>query len=239
MKKMSQLVLCLLLFSMVPLSVLAADSPDAAAHAFVDAIAANEFAKAIACFSGAERAQQADWRAQAERIRAYIPHSQDLMAPTEYPAFAALNQAVMEGRTATQIYAFCTSFFSLVGVDGQAVSPIDTEWIEDYAASIDPSALGALRLEALYDLPQELMTRAAANMILQARVQGAEEQVEKLALYRLGDRAFLGGMCFLRFGEEWKLYRLTSTLLGTNAFGTVTEVPLDQLEEAIAGVLGE
>jgi hypothetical protein len=68
--------------------------------------------------------------------------------------------------------------------------------------------------------------RNIANLQKMADIFGAQEMTERIALYQLNDKTYLGGFILLRYGESWKIYSLCSNLAGTSVMGGVEQISI-------------
>ena len=56
----------------------------------------------------------------------------------------------------------------------------------------------------------------------EAKVYGADERREYVALFTVGETSYIQGFTLDRYGEDWKIFSLTSELAGTSSYGVPT-----------------
>lgn len=222
----------LLICSMTTVLAAANTTPDETINAFVEAIARNDFDQAMALNVAESMAEAYNWQHMVGEVRAYLPMSLEMPAPSDYEAYQPINTAVAKGRFASSMYMFIASFFTEDGLNGTPFTDIGDEWLASYVKSVDPSQLASLHVVKLLDIPRhdeealvEMFTRQAARL-------GGDEQVEKIAVYQLGDKYFLGSFQLIRYGDHWYIRALNSTFTGINLYGAVIplpDMPLDEL----------
>lgn len=227
-------VLLLVFLCMVSVSASAYDTPQAVAEAFTVAISSNDFETALDLYGFETRAAEYDFVQMLNRLKVYMP-SLDMPAPS-YEAYAPLNAAVARGRSASYLYYFAISFLTAEDYVSAPYSGFDEQWPAAFAESVDPAQLHGLTLISLLDPPLADDERTIADFTTQAAAYGAAEKIEKIAVYTLDGRIFIGGFSFLRYGENWYIASLSSVLAGMNAYGQVVEVPLDEMEDALHSI---
>lgn len=205
-------------------------TPEETANAFVEALAQSALDRALEIHTAEPMAKAYDWTRMVEDLKVYMPTSYEMPAPSDYGAYQALNIAVSRGRFASSLYAFIASFFQQDGLGGVSFTGIDDAWADAYIQSVDPSRLESLRVYKLLDPPQSSTENVLAVFAKQASRYGADELVEKIVVYQLGDKFFIGGLTFFRYGEYWYIHQLYSNLAGISAPGQALEVPDGSLD---------
>ena len=221
------------------------DTPEAVIEAFVVAIAQNDYDAAIALFDAERVSREYDWEAMVSRIRTYSANF-EFPAPDSIPAFQPLNRRVWEGRIATLLYRFSASFFLTDGLLGDHYTQVDEAWLSTYAERIDPAQLKNLRIVRIgdprpADADDEWRERVNQMLIGQAKPYGADEKLEKLVMYELDDKHFVGAFSLLRYGDAWVLHSLYSSIMpmGLSVSGVVSTIPVEEAWEYVADKLEE
>ncbi len=65
------------------------------------------------------------------------------------------------------------------------------------------------------------------NFTKQAKLYGAEEMTERIALYELDSKTFLGGFGLFRYESGWKIVRLYSNLAGMSSYGAAEPASME------------
>lgn len=221
--------LCILLSASLACAMVIDESPvfptpeDAIRH-FVAALAENDFEKAVQAFAIDEYADGYDFNGMLDRLKALMPMTQ--MAPSEYEMFAEINKASALSTLANQTKMMVYSFF-VPEVKGGTTMYVggDREDAQAFAEAVDPGKLKNLKLLRIDPPVQHILNseKNVENFTKMAVVYGAEEMTERIVLYELDGKLFLGGFGLLRYGEGWKILRLNSILANLSSFGTVEE----------------
>lgn len=199
-------------------------SPEAAINAFVSSIANNDFATAAQTFAINESAQKFDFAAYANYMKVIMPFT--MLAPSEYALYVDMNKISSLGDLTRQTKAFIYSFFETKGMDGSPITPVSQDDVAQFVKAVDPSALKALTVTKI-EIPSPDAYNSAinlANFKRMASYYGADDMAERVVLYNLNGQNFEGGFRLLKYGSDWKIFGLNSTLAGQPATGIVTKV---------------
>lgn len=226
--RLTAMLLALFLIPGLPARAEGFPSPEAAADAFAQALSESDLDAAIDAFGIRRRAEAYDWQAAVERVGVYAPSSSDMPAPDAYSPYASVNEAVLRGKVASQLYTLIVSFLSPDLLEGQAPVATEAGWADAFIARMDPAQLRGLRVERMVDAPG--MEAATETFRQHAALHSGDEVIERIVVYALGERRFVGGLAFLRDGDAWYLLRTYSMLAGMSASGVVMEVPPASVE---------
>jgi hypothetical protein len=200
------------------------DSPEAAIKFFVSSVAGNDFPAAEQTFAIDEYAAKFDFTGYATYLKTMMPLT--MPAPAEYGMYVDMNKATALGDLTRQTKDFVYSFFEATGMDGSPIVVSATDDISQFVKAVDPSGLKPLQI-AKIELPAPDVYNSAtnvANFKRMAGFYGADEMAERVVTYSLGGQTFQGGFGLLRYGSDWKIFRLYSNLAAQPASGIVTKV---------------
>jgi hypothetical protein len=237
------LTACALLFSLLALAPASAGAPaeggagapafptpeDAIKH-FCGALAANDFAMALEACAVREQAEGFDFPGYVDRLKVHMLYTSP--APSTGDMYKDLNEAALMGGFANQIKTLIYSFFVTEGLDGTPVTPADRAYAEEFERAVDAKKLANLKLLRI-DPPMKSILESAKNVEnfgKMAKLYGAEEMTERIALYELDGRTFVGGFGLYRYASGWKICRLYSNLAGLSAMGAAAETTTQQYE---------
>ena len=218
------LVVLLVLFAMTLTSDgVDTSSPENIVGSFYEKLEEKDMEGALACFSSEEAAEHFDYE---KYVDFYDSEDQDTLLPAQDDKIQLVNQRKLEGRAADQI----ASTLRVIGLgedvgeqSAQGVSPWQTLGVEleDYIESVDSGSLKGLIVERVELAVQEKQNQDETQEKLneEAGVYGADERREYAALFTVGETSYIQGFTLDRYGEDWKIYSLTSELAGTSSYG--------------------
>ncbi|MBN1500232.1 MAG: hypothetical protein JW982_08755 [Spirochaetes bacterium] len=213
-------------------------TPEAAIKYFIAGIAKNDLNYALQACAIKEAADNFSFKKFTERLNALIFWSS--MAPSEYPFYADINRADRISFISRQIKFFCFSMLSAEKDYSLTVPEPSEERINDFIRSSDPSKLADLRIIKITVPYPDLIEseRNQRNWKLQAAIYGAETKTERIVLYELNGKFFTGGISLLKYGSNWKIESLSSSLANTSPMGSVEEVYINGMEAEYLEGLG-
>ena len=203
-------------------------TPEDAVRHFAAALSQNDLQKALQACAIAEYAAGYDFAGTVNRLATLIPMQQ--MAPSEYDLFVEMNRISAMGTLVNQMKMMVYSFFVPEVKEG---TPMYTNGsLEDaraFAKAVDPGKLKNLKLLRIDPPMQKILNseRNITNFQKRAALNGAQEMTERIVLYELDGKTYLGGFGLLRYEDGWKIQRLHSDLAGLSSFGTVEETTLE------------
>ena len=165
-----------------------------------------------------EAAAHFDFAAQAERLQAIIPST--FLLPASYSFYAGINRYGQGNQIFFELRGLAYSLLTTQPVD-QDVAPVSAGQVEELVKDLDPARLAGLTVPAVkFPISRlEKDSRTLANFAAQARVFGADELTERLALIQLDGRYYAVGFRLVRYGADWKVLNQVSSLAGTPATG--------------------
>ena len=203
-------------------------TPEDAVSHFCQALAANDFEMALEACAVREQAEDFNFPGYVDRMKMHMLFANP--APSTSGLYRDLNEAALLGNFANQIKTLSYSFFVTKGLDGIPVTPADRAYAEAFEEAVDPKKLAGLKLLRV-DPPVKSILESAKNVEnfgKMARLYGAEEMTERIALYELEGRTFMGGFGLYRYASGWKICRLNSILAGLSATGAAVETTAQQ-----------
>ena len=199
-------------------------SPEQVAGSFFDKLQDQDLEGALACFSCEEASENFNYESY---VKAFDEESQDTLLPTEDKKAKALNRQKLEGQAADQI----SSVLRVIGLGEesgrlsvQGVSPWKKLGVgtEEYIENVDSRNLKDLKVERVELAAQSRQDQEETqdDLNAQAKAYGADERREYVALYTVGETSYIQGLTIDRYGDEWKIFSLTSDLAGLSSYGT-------------------
>lgn len=208
-------------------------TPEEAIGHFCQGLAAQDFQGALEACAISEQAEGFDFPGWVDRMKAHVPLANP--APATSGLYKELNEAAIAGSFAGQIKMLLYSFFVTAGLEGSSVAPADRAYALEFQEAVAAEQLAGLRLLRV-DPPKKAVLESEKNrenFARMAEIYGAQEMTERIVLYELGGRTFLGGFGLYRYGSGWKICRLHSSLAGLSPTGAAVEAS----PEEYAGML--
>ncbi len=202
--------------------------PEDAINHFVAALSENDLQKALQACAVEEYAQGYDFAGMMDRMKSFMPIQQ--MAPSEYGLFAEMNRITAMGMLVNQMKMMVYSFFVPEVKEGITMYVGGgADEAKKFAEAVDPGKLKNLKLLRI-DPPMQNILYSEKNIESfqkVAKFYGAQDMTERIVLYELDGKIYLGGFGLLRYGDGWKIQRLYSNLAGSSVAGTVDETTMD------------
>lgn len=195
---------------------------------FVGALSENDLQKALQACAVEEYGDGYDFAGMLDRMKALMPIQQ--MAPSEYGLFAQMNKITAMATLVNQMKMMVYSFFVPEVKEGKPMyvggSADDAK---KFAEAVDPGKLKNLKIVRIDPPRQDILNseKNVENFTKMAVLYGAQEMTERIVLYELDGKMYLGGFGLLRYADGWKIQRLNSNLAGLSAMGTVEETTMD------------
>lgn len=205
-------------------SVSAAGTPSATPEAAVTAYLTVAHADAAAILNACavdEKATRFNFSASVDRLQVMLLTSS--MAPTTSPFYRDLNRATETSHILTQVRSLSYSLLSTEKVDADLIRADGTKATR-FAGQVDPKGLARLTVvEIRFPLASMLTNkRNLDNSLEVARIYGADESVERVALVSVGSATYEVGFTLFRYGSSWKVSDQISQLAGTSTYGAAT-----------------
>lgn len=198
-------------------------SPENVVGSFYDKLKDQDMEGALACFSSEDAAKNFDYESY---VALYDLEDQDTLLPAEDTKIQLINERKLEGQAAGQIEATLrviglgedTGRRSIQGVSSWQELGMETE---DYIEAVDSKNLKDLTVERVELAVQDVQNQDETQEKLEqeAGVYGADERREYVALFTVGETSYIQGFTLDRYGEDWRIFSLTSELAGTSSYG--------------------
>lgn len=203
-------------------------APEDAIRHFAAALSENDLQKAFQACAVEEYAAGYDFAGMVDRLKVLMPMQQ--MAPSEYDLFVEMNKISAMGTLVNQMKMMVYSFFVPEVKEGTPMySDGSLDHAKKFAEAVDPGKLKNLKLLRI-DPPMQRILNSETNITnfqKMAVLNGAQEMTERIVLYELDGKTYLGGFGLLRYEGGWKIQRLNSNLTGLSSLGTVEETTMD------------
>lgn len=202
--------------------------PEDVVAAFAELVGEGDFGAAVELFDARERAKRYDFRALAKRMQAIVPN---MMEPSEYSGFAALNGIKEQAHAARQIAVLVYSmllpdeFEKYIDMKPMSLKD-DMELSDRFFVAANPAGLKGLRLERLVYANPEMQDGETYRDIIRrnSALYGYVDCKDYIAIYELNGDHYAGGMQVTNYGDGWRIAGLQSPLAGTPATGRVAKV---------------
>lgn len=199
-------------------------TPEGAVRIYLDAFKARDLESLMAVSAADPVADEVDFVAYVDRIRAWLPFQAP--APATDPFLIDLNRVQQASQLLGQTRMLTYGLLTDVQLDGATVAPVDAAWAEAFMDQLDLARLDGLEIGEIALPDPELMDsdRYREVMAKQAAVYGADEMTERVALVSLEGRDWLVGFTLMRFGDAWHVNSQTSAIAGLPATGVPTPI---------------
>jgi hypothetical protein len=199
-------------------------TPEAAIEAYMQGIAAGDVQAIFAASAIDEAALGFDFISYVERMQAMPLLTSP--APAEYPLYAEMNRERRQNDVLTFVRNFAYSLLSAEDVEDGLIAQPGAERTAAFVAAVDPQRLSGVEVLKIGVPEPDILNgeQYQKNAGQIARIFGADEMTERVALLEFEGKTYLLGFMLLRYGEEWKVMSQTSTLAGTSGMGTVVEI---------------
>jgi hypothetical protein len=188
-------------------------TPEAAVKLYVESVAANDFTRAMRASGAHESAAGFDFKSLVRDVGVLSPGR--IMAPAAYPMFVELNElrakADLAQATKFLVYGLLTD------IDPAGAESMDSDAaIQTFLQAVNPARLAKLKIVRI-DQPRrsEINSLKAQDLFKKlARLSGADEMTQRIALYELSGQLFYSGFQLSRYGKVWKIDTLEATFGG-------------------------
>jgi hypothetical protein len=205
-------------------------TPEAAITAFFEGVTQGDFSKILQACAVNEISENFKFDRSIERLKAFVPYQE--YAPAQYPLFVELNQAQIESRIASQVKIFAYSLLSSGDVDFQQTNIMEVDAAVSFMNEVDPARLSTLELKEI-GLPNPSAMSSARykeNMLKYARVYGADDSTERVALFSFEQNDYYVGFTLFQYGENWKISSVNSPIANTSALGQPVKTTIEEFE---------
>lgn len=209
-------------------------TPEEAVTFYLQAVTEADVSRIMQTFAIDEMSENFSFDLYVERLQILTPQSP---APSDYEFFVEINRAQFTSQLLFQTKNFV---YGLLATDksvteGQ-VMLLEPEGFALFALEVNPERLAGLEVVSI-DVPFPDMLAsdmAQRNSAEQARMYGADELVDRVALLQFEGDYYFSGFSLLRYGEEWKISVLTSPISGASAMGSPMSTTPEDYQDMIA-----
>ena len=209
-------------------------TPEDAVRQYLAGIAANDADKVLQACAIDEVAAHFQFDLQAERLQAIVPSS--FLLPSGYQFYAGLNRYGQAYQIFYELRGLAYSLLSSQPVD-QVISPVTADQAQQLVKDLDPSHLAGLTVVSVKFPIARYATDAhtLSNFAAEAKVYGADELTERLALFQLNGKYYDVGFTLVRYGSDWKVLNQISNLAGMPATGAAQQTTPGDFAAATGG----
>jgi hypothetical protein len=203
-------------------------TPEEAARQYLDGVAANDVHKVLQACAIDEVAEHFEFASEADRLSAIVPTS--FLLPTDYTFYVEMNRYEQASRMFNQVRGLSYSLLTSKPVD-QAIVVTEGQ-AQQYVKDVDPARLAGLKVVSV-KFPSPALaadSRTLSNFAAMAKVYGADELTERLALFEWNGKDYVVGFQLLRYGGDWKVLSQTSNLAGTSVSGAAEQTTQAQFD---------
>lgn len=207
-------------------------TPEDAVTAYLEGMIHGDFAKILQACAIDEMSEHFDFGLYIDRLRALPPQAQ---APSDSPFYVELNKAQLSAQIANQVKFFTWGLLSSEEVSQGKIVMMDAERAVKFAKDVDTSRLASIEIVKI-GLPNPKVitsTRYVENSTKNARVYGADESTERVALFSFEQDYYFIGFTLFRYGENWKISSQTSPISGASMLGTPQKTTVAEFESMI------
>jgi hypothetical protein len=189
---------------------------------YLAGVAANDADKVFDACAIDEAATRFQFDLQAERLQAIMPST--FLLPSGYQFYAGLNRYGQAYQIFYELRGLAYSLLTSQPVD-QFTSPVTADQAQQLVKDLDPSQLAGLTVVSVKFPIARYATDAhtLSNFAAEAKVYGADELTERLALFQLNGQYYDVGFTLVRYGSDWKVLNQLSTLAATPTTGAAQQ----------------
>jgi len=204
-------------------------TPESVVTSYLDGVARQDFETVVAASSAANMSEKIDLVAQIYRIGMLAPN---MPAPATNPLFIGINKANFVAQIAFQVrflaYGLMTSNEI---IDGKQVQ-MDAAGAADFVSVVRADRLKNIEVLKV-DIPKAKMANSEQhqlNLAKLAKIYGADESTDRVALISFEGLQFVVGFSLLRYGEDWTVMSQTSAIAGLSALGVPKKTTAQEYE---------
>jgi len=197
-------------------------TPEDAVRQYLAGVAANDADQVLGACAIDEVATHFQFEQQAVRLSAIVPTT--FLLPTSYKFYADLNRYAQTYQIFAELRGLAYSLLTTKPVD-QVITPVTADQAQQLVTDLDPSRLAGLTVVSVKFPVARFATdaRTLSNFAAQAKVYGADEWTERLALFQLNGKYYAVGFTLVRYGSDWKVLNQISNLAGMPATGAAQQ----------------
>ena len=208
-------------------------TPEDAVRQYLTAFASNNAGQLLDACAIDEVAAHYQFEAQATRLQEIMPNQ--FLLPTSYAFYADLDKYGQAYVNFNQVRGLALSLLTSQPVD-QPIVPVTADQAQQYVKSADPSQLAGLKVVEIKFPSAKFAadSKTLANFAAQAKVYGADELTERLALVAWNGKDYAVGFTLVRYGSDWKVLNQVSNLAGTPVTGAAQPVTQSAFDASVA-----
>ena len=206
-------------------------TPEDAINAYLEGVAKNDTQKVLQACAINEMGEKFQFDLFTERLGGVIITSQ--LSPTDYPFYVETNKAQLTYQITSRLKILAYSLLSSENVaEGVTLLGMDAKKTAKFMKDVDPKKLSSLKVEEIRLPNKKLMDGAQYqdNADKSARIYGADEQTERVALFSFDGDDYFVGFTLLRYGDSWKISNPISNLANTSAMGAAQKITVKEFE---------
>jgi hypothetical protein len=195
-----------------------AKTPEDAIAAYVAGVAARDFDGILATTALDEMSANFDFVTYVDRIQALTPFAP---APSSDPLFIAINKADLTAGIARQVKFLAYGLLTKSDILKSQTTTMDEAGAQQFVTDVNLTPLSDIKLDKVgVPNPTRMKTDLyKKNAALFAKVYGANEFTERVALISFAGNDYLLGFSLLRYGVIWKISSQSSPMAGTDTLG--------------------
>jgi len=208
-------------------------TPEDAVSQYLAAFASNNAGQLLDACSINEVAAHFQFETQATRLQVIMPNQ--FLLPTGYAFYADLDRYGQAYVNFNQVRGLALSLLTTQPVD-EPIVPVTADQARQYVKSADPAQLTGLKVvEIKFPMAKFVAdSKTLANFAAQAKVYGADELTERLALIAWNGKDYAVGFTLVRYGSDWKVLSQVSNLAGTSATGAAKLVTQSDFDASVS-----
>lgn len=207
-------------------------SPEEAIVYYIEGIAKNDIDKILSACAINEMAEKFRYDLFTQRTGAMFPQ---IRAPSNDSFYVEMNKAYLTNTILNQVKLLSFGLLSHEKIDGTAISPVDSERINNFMRDINPRRLSKIKIEKM-SFPSKRFEHDQSYLEMakwMATYNGADELTERLVLFSFEQNFYYIGFGLLRYGQNWKIQIQNSNLGNTPALGTAQPITVHEFEMKI------
>jgi len=199
---------------------------------YLDGVAQNDISKILQACAINEMGGKFKFDLYVERLGGVMIPGQ-FLSPTDYPFYSEINKISVSSQILNQVKFLAYGLLSSEKVDdGSPILNMDTERVNKFIKDVDPTKLSTLEIKKI-GLPNKTLMSDAKyieNAAQIAKIYGADESTERVALFSFEQGYYYIGFTLLRYGENWKISSQSSPLAGTSVLGTPKKITVEEFD---------
>jgi hypothetical protein len=205
-------------------------TPEDAITTFFEGMAQGDFSKILQACAINEISENFSFDLSIERLQAFVPFQS--YAPANHSFYVELNKAQIASRIADQVKILAYSLLSTQDIDYSQTTLMDVDTAVSFMNEVDPARLSQLEVKEIHLSSTKLMSlpRYEENAVKIARVYGADDSTERLALFSFEQNYYMLGFTLLKYGETWKISSLNSAIANTSVLGGAGKTTIEDFE---------